>query len=159
VVDPWIGVKPNQEKDFSPTSVGLLRTYINEIETSDIVVLLLGNRYGPDVPEEGAGVEAARRPWLQAHVEKSGRFGSMLDLIVARVLDLSLIDKVSLGLGVWEVRGFWIGWMIELGGFRNLTGRCTWLTTLHKWIHICTINWSKLEIADTRDRPAERARL
>jgi hypothetical protein len=100
VVDPWIGIKPNQEKDFGPTSVGLLRTYINEIETSDVVILLLGNRYGPDVPEEGAGVEAARRPWLQAHVEKTGRFGSMLELIVARVMDLSLTDKVSLGFGI-----------------------------------------------------------
>jgi len=42
--------------------------------------LLLGEKYGTDLPEEACANEANARPWLNRHRAKKNRFGSVLEL-------------------------------------------------------------------------------
>lgn len=54
--------------------------YCQEIEDSDIVLLLLGEKYGSDLPEEICANEASARAWLNRHRSQQNRYGSVLEL-------------------------------------------------------------------------------
>eukprot|EP00960_Hanusia_phi_P069415 767086-Hanusia_phi.AAC.5 len=94
LVDLWEGVHKQNVSTLIHKSVGSLvdsrltclgsfhagSLYFKEIEDSDIVVILLGERYGQDIGEEVGARESASRAWLQRHRAQSSSYGSTLHL-------------------------------------------------------------------------------
>ena len=80
-VDLWEGVLQDQ---YSVLSAGfhIPSLYFQEIEDADIVLLLLGEKYGSDISEETCVNEANIRPWMSRHRAQQNRYGSALELAV-----------------------------------------------------------------------------
>ena len=82
VVDMWEGMLRDQYAAVTHNFY-IPALYLKEIEDSDIVLLLMGEKYGPDMPEEVCSNEASVRTWLNAHKAKAMKnvgYGSILEL-------------------------------------------------------------------------------
>ena len=79
IVDMWEGMLRDQ---YSVMTNGFYipSLYCQEIEDSDIVLLLLGEKYGSDVAEDTCVNEAVVRTWMSRHRAQHNRFGSILEL-------------------------------------------------------------------------------
>eukprot|EP00961_Rhodomonas_salina_P174383 2351699-Rhodomonas_salina.2 len=53
---------------------------MDEIEDADVNIVLLGERYGQDLPEDLVAPEATVRPWLNRHHANNRKFGSVLEI-------------------------------------------------------------------------------
>ena len=79
LVDIWEDMLRDQYTAMS-SGFYIPSLYFQEIEDADVVLLLLGEKYGTDLPEEACANEANARPWLNRHRAKKNRFGSVLEL-------------------------------------------------------------------------------
>ena len=79
MVDLWEGVLRDQ---YTVITHGFYvpTLYFQEIEDADIVLLLLGEKYGSDVTEDTCVAEANARPWMNRHRSQHNRYGSILEL-------------------------------------------------------------------------------
>lgn len=79
VVDVWEDMLKDQ---YSVMMHGfhIPALYFQEIEDADVVLVLLGEKYGSDVTEETCSNEATVRTWLNKHRAQHNRYGSVLEL-------------------------------------------------------------------------------